>query len=318
MEDGLGQLSNPDPILIYWLDDVDDQCGEGRSGCFFPGTRVVFSTGDSITHEVVHAVLDSTATTYFVEEGLAEMFSGVDVYHNTAADDLTDLAARLRLGRSDYRAGRLDYAAAAHFMRYVFDEKGDFAMRRLADVIIRGGSEKAITGLLETLFDANVEQIQADYIRKARRYYRGFGAEGIDRASGLHAGYDVHLDCDDGELTHGPLTTGEAGVYTVRRVSVTRSHVATISVEGDADAWVSLFDPTSRHGSVTNWSIPDARVDPNAITLRAGQSIRRRLEPGTYLAVFAASGDDSDVRLKIDVPRVPAVGGENGGPTERP
>lgn len=316
VEKSLGRLPNRDPILVYWLDDVDDTCGEGKSGCFFPGTRVVFSTGESITHEIVHAVLDSTATTYFVEEGIAEMFSGVDVYHNTSHDDESDLAARLRLDRSDYRAGRLDYAAAAHFMRYVYDRKGDFAMRNLADVIVAGGSETAIEHQLENIFGAGIDEIQAEYIATARYYYRGFGAEGIDRADGLQLGYDVRLDCDDGELTHGPLTNDEAGVYSVRRVNITRTGVATIRVIGDGDAWVSLFDPTARRGIVTNWSIPDARVDPDAITVRAGDTVRRRLDPGTYLAVFAASGDDSDVRLELDMPRVPPVGDENGGPTE--
>jgi hypothetical protein len=154
-DDHVGQPSNRDPIVVYWLDDVSEYCGKNRGGCFFPGTRVLFSTGPSITHELVHAVLDSTAHTYFVEEGIAEIYSGVDVFYDPKPDD-GSLASRLSLSRSAYRDGKLDYASAAHFMRYVLETEGELAMRDLADVIAGGGSTKAITDAIEASLDSRI------------------------------------------------------------------------------------------------------------------------------------------------------------------
>jgi hypothetical protein len=311
VEKALGRASNRDPILVYWLDNVDEQCGKDRYGCFFPGTRVLFSTGPSITHEIVHAVLDSTARTYFVEEGMAEMYSGVDVWHR--ADPKHDHpASELRLTPSAYRDGKLDYAAAAHFMRFVYDTEGDVAMRELAQTIVAGGDAKAIEDTLEQSFDAPIEEIEQRYFDESRPYYRGFAAQEIAVADELSVGLDMVLDCDDGE-TRGPLISGGGGLYRVRRVLIDRGGLADIEVHGDSGGWVDIFDPTARNGIVTNWGMPRIDVDPHALHLVPGDRVQQQIQPGTYLAVFGAETDNTELTLKLSIPLPPVPHPQEAG-----
>lgn len=308
VEDALGQPTNRDPIVVYWLDDVTDYCGKNRGGCFFPGTRVLFSTGPSITHELVHAVLDSTAHTYFVEEGIAEIYSGVDVFYDPTRDD-GSLASRLSLSRSAYRDGKLDYASAAHFMRYVLETEGELAMRDLADVIASGGSTKAITAAIEASFDSTMDEIEEAYFRDAPSYFRGFSAAEVPTLTEMWEGREVHLECDDDD-TRGPLGRGNGGLYQVRRVAVDRGGEATFSVDGDSGGWVTLFDPNARRGIVTNWAMPDSEVDPAGITLRPGERATVQLDPGTYLLVYGADVDDTEVSASLVSTPLPPVQGE--------
>jgi hypothetical protein len=308
VEDALGRPTNADPIIVYWLDDVSDFCGKNRGGCFFPGTRVLFSTGPSITHELVHAVLDSTSHTYFVEEGIAEIYSGVDVFYNPTPED-GSLASRLSLSRGAYRDGKLDYASAAHFMRYVLEERGDLAMRDLADVIARGGSTGAITDAIEASFNSTTAEIEDQYFANAPTYFRGFSAHEVVQLSELWEGREVSLDCDDDE-TRGPLGQGSGGMYQVRRVAVERGGAATFAVDGDSGGWVTLFDPNTYRGLVTNWAMPDAEVDPNAVTLRPGEQRSVTLVPGTYLLVYGADVDHTDIEATLTLAPLPPIDGE--------
>jgi hypothetical protein len=310
VERALGRPKIVDPIVVYWLDDVEKECGKGRGGCFYPGTRVLFSTGASITHELVHAVLDSTAHTYFVEEGMAEIYSGVDAYYRPDPADGA-LADRLEISRSAYRDGKLDYASAAHFMRYVHESQGEVAMRDIASVIADGGSTGKITTAIEQAFGASIDEIEAEYFEEAPSYFRGFAAEEVPRIDGLAEVHEVHLECDD-DGTRGPLglRDGGGGMYKVRRVSVKRGGTAQFAVTGDDGGWVTLFDPSASRGIVTNWAAPDSTIDENATTLRAGESADVELDPGTYLMVFGADSDDTDVGATLTMALPPPVGGE--------
>ncbi len=308
IERALGRPANRDPIVVYWLDDVSEYCGDGRGGCFFPGTRVLFSTGASITHELVHAVLDSTAHTYFVEEGMAEIYSGVDVFYDPDRDD-GSLASRLSLSRSAYRDGKLDYAAAAHFMRYVHAARGEVGMRELAEVIAEGGSTAAITRAVESVLDSNIDEIEDTYFATAPRYFRGFSAAGVRSPDELWQGHRVRLECDD-DATRGPLGRGGGGLYQVRSFEVRRGGAADFAVDGDSGGWVTLFDPTARRGIVTNWAMPNGEVDPRAVTLRTGEHATVELDIGTYLLVYGAVHDGADVEATVRLPPPAPIGGE--------
>ncbi|MBC8072550.1 MAG: hypothetical protein IAG13_29785 [Deltaproteobacteria bacterium] len=311
VEQALGQPHGGDPIVVYWLDDVTEQCGKGRFGCFFPGTRVLFSTGPSITHEIVHAVLDSTAKTYFVEEGMAEMFSGVDVWYRPDPEHGRPADA-LRLTTSAYRDGKLDYAAAAHFMRFVYETGGELAMRALAEVIVDGGDAGAIEATLEQSFGAPIEQIEGRYFDDSRVYYRGFAAGGVPASEDFYSGDTVRLDCDD-ENTRGPLISGGGGLYQVKTIRISADAVVDIEVDGDAGGWVDLFDPTARRGIVTNWGMPRADVDPDALHLVPGERVKHAVRRGTYLAVFGADVDGTEVKLTLRRPLPPSSHPEEAG-----
>lgn len=312
MELALGQPRITSPILLYWLDDVSKQCGDGAGGCFYPGTRVVFAEEQSITHEMVHAVLDSTATSYFVEEGMAELYSGADVYYRPDPDRGSPSRA-LHMSRSEYRKGDLDYAAAAHFMRFVYDQKGEAAMKGLAETIAGGGSTDDIEEELENLFEDDIADIEDEYFDEAHTYYPGFATRSIEEVTTgeLLDGVSIELDCAD-ESTRGPLGPDTGGVYAVRWVDVQREGVAEIRLDGEVGGWVYLFDPVTKRGNITDWAMPRPDVDEDAIRLEPGDTVRAQLSTGTHLVVFGADGDRTELELRLRMDPPPGPLGEQG------
>ena len=312
VERALGQPRLDSPILLYWLDDVGDACGDGASGCFYPGTRVVFAQEQSITHEIVHAVLDSTATSYFVEEGMAEVYSGADVYYRPDPDRDRPADA-LQMSRSEYRAGRLDYTAAAHFMRFVYAAKGEAAMKGLAETIAGGGSRSDIEKELENVFEDDIEDIEQTYFHESRTYYPGFAASTIAEVTTgeLWDGVKVELDCDD-DTTRGPLRPEDGGVYHVRWVDVSRAGSAEVTLDAELGGWAYLFDPVSDRGSVTNWAMPEPEVDKHAVHLVAGETKTVELRPGIYLLVLGADDDRTELELRLRMEQTPGPLGEQG------
>lgn len=312
VELALGQPRITTPILLYWLDDVSDRCGDGAGGCFYPGTHVVFAEQQSINHEMVHAVLDSTATSYFVEEGMAELYSGADVYYRPDPDRARPREA-LHMSRSEYRKGDLNYAAAAHFMRFVYDRKGEAAMKGLAETIAGGGSTDDIEEELESIFADDIADIESLYFDEAHTYYPGFAARSIEKLTTgeLYDGVSVELDCAD-ESTHGPLAPDTPGVYSVRWIEVQREGVAEIRVDGEVGGWVILFDPVRGPGSTTDWSMPQPEVDEDALRLVPGDVVSTQLTKGTHLLVFGADGDRTELQLRMRMEQPPGPLGEQG------
>jgi hypothetical protein len=272
----------------------------------------VFAEEQSITHEIVHAVLDSTATSYFVEEGMAELYSGADVYYRPDPDHDRPADA-LHMSRSQYRAGRLDYTAAAHFMRFVYAARGEEAMKGLAEMIARGGSRDDIEKEIEELFDDDIEDIETAYFHESQTYYPGFAAKTTEEVTvgELWDGVKVELDCDD-DTTRGPLRRDSGGVYHVRWVEVERKGKAEITLDAEIGGWAYVFDPVSDRGSVTNWAMPQPEVDPHAVHLLAGETRTVEMQPGKYLVVFGADDDRTELVLRLRMEQKPGPLGEQG------
>lgn len=307
IEDMLAVGYSNDPIRVYWVSpgEVEDRCGEGRSGCFFPATRVVFTRGASIAHELVHAVLDSEGESYFIEEGMAEMLSGVGVFYD-AGEATESPAERLRLSRSEYRNGELDYDAAAHFMRWVYETAGPSSMRRLADEIEARSSADDIVRTLESVLSESMGSIETNYRSRAPRYYPGFGQSGTPQLQWdkLRDGVDVALDCAS-EFTRGPLLDGSTGQYRVFRVEVPTDGIAHLAVDGPSDAFVELINPHARirRGWIVDWTLPNAQIDPRSEVVAAGEAIDPTLRDGTYLLVVGVTSTEPvDVTVTMTPP----------------
>ncbi|MCX4239545.1 hypothetical protein [Paraliomyxa miuraensis] len=323
VEEGLGQIGKRDPYRLYWMvDGLDEVCGEGRGGCFFPATRMMFARGGSITHEMTHAALDSEGESYFIEEGMAELLSGVGVYYEGLGDD-EGPGQRLRLSRSAYRAGHFDYDAAGHFMRYVYDRRGQHGVRRLAAEVEAGASPERIEATLEQVMGERIDAIEADYRAKSSPAYEGLGYEqtlelmvkaldddphalGPERLS-----FEVAVDLDCGaEDTMGPLPDEREGMYQVRRVVIPQNEGALLRVEGDPGTWVDVFNPhaRARHGLMTDWMRPDPEIDGGALRLYPGDALERPLLPGVRAVVLAAEGTGGgSVSLHVELTPVPLV-----------
>ncbi|MCA9704764.1 MAG: hypothetical protein KDK70_02805 [Myxococcales bacterium] len=305
VELGLGEYGERVPFRLYWMrEGIVEFCGEGRGGCFFPSTHLMFAQGHSITHEMTHAVLDSEGESYFLEEGMAELLSGVGVYYDLS-EDPSGPAERLRLSRTEYRAGGFDYDAAAHFMRYIYDQRGVHGVRRLAMEVEGGASPARLEDTLEQVMGGDIDEVEAAYRRSSREVYEGLGYERTkalmvqeidedEQSAGperLEFSVQAQLDCA-AEDTMGPLPEEREGMYQVRRVRVPQNRGALLRVEGDPGTWVEVFDPyaKARRGAMVDWMFPLAALDSDAIRLVAGEQAQVQLAPGTWAIVLGADG----------------------------
>ena len=70
---------------------------------------MIIGTGESVSHEIVHVVLNAEAqTNYFLEEALAERYSGVGAYHRDVYDTRPNPSELLWLSPTDYRYPFMD------------------------------------------------------------------------------------------------------------------------------------------------------------------------------------------------------------------
>lgn len=277
-------------FLLYWLADVSEYCTQSESGCFYPGTRVLFATESSIRHEIVHAVLDAPNDDHvFLEEGLAELFEGNDTVHDPRSDG-QDLATKLALDRSDARRGDLSYPAAAHFLNWATRQAGSVPPRVATD-LDHAADRSRVRATIESLLDASLEEIDARYRDEAGTLLRGSRRRSVKRLSldDLADGYRVELDCDDAE-TYGPRPHAQPGMYRVFRLWLPgpTSVQFELEPEPDAVAWVDVFDPDAavRDLRTVDWSNPDPSIDRDALRLRPHTPTRRFLHGGTWVLSF--------------------------------
>jgi hypothetical protein len=300
IEKELGRSPDPRPIRVYWLEDgTEGFCADGRSGCYYPATRVLFSKAESLEHELLHAVVDSEGESYFVEEGLAELLSGVGVvYDNGDASPLS----RLRLSRSDYRDGGLDYRAAAHFMHYVFRRGGTKVIRQLGLEIESDPSPARLEQVLADALDVPIERIERDYLDEAPRYYSGTAQSRLPELTTtqmLEGGVDITLAPGDPE-TRGPWPSRDAAMYRVFRIAVPAVLTVRTDVVADGDARVDVFDPSAKvgRGRLTDWHRPDPKIDPDAVSTLAGRTSYSTMLARTYLVVVS-SDESGPVRVHV-------------------
>lgn len=314
VEAGLGRFGQQDPYRLYWMrNGIEDICGPGRGGCFFPATRMMFARGYSITHEMTHAALDSEGESFFLEEGMAELLSGVGGYYDPRSDD-GSVVDRLRLSRSSYRAGGIDYAAAAHFMHWIYDHRGRAGVQRMALEVEEGASPKRLEAALEEVMQMSSETIEQRYRRESDRAYEGLMFDQIARVPVEAHDYDdtiegperytftVTADLDCGSIdTMGPLPDEREGMYRIVRVHVPENAWVGLQVDGDPGTWVEVFDPHAarRRGAPTDWMFPRAEVDPDALRMLPGEIETATLHEGVWAVMLGSDRSDAPGRVTL-------------------
>ena len=291
-------LSRPpllEPLLLYWLDDVGEYCSDSESGCFYPGTRILFATSGSINHEITHAVLDVPRDDHvFVEEGLAEMLSGNGVVHRLERDQQS-LGDKLGLDRDDARRGVLSYDSAAHFLNWTTRHIGVSATARLARDLNDAAPRRQIRETIESVYELPLSEIDALYRAEARRHLRGDRRHtypSVDLED-LTAGYTVTLDCDDAN-TRGPRADLRGGMYRIVRLQLQQSAIVELELHAprgaQGETWVDVFDPYAGIGrrQTLDWSHPDPAIDRDAQRIRSGETVRLPLHAGTYVLSFTS------------------------------
>jgi hypothetical protein len=292
-------------IRFYWItENLDSWCSERALGCYYPGTRVIMGTGESVSHEIVHAVLNAEAqTNYFLEEGVAELYSGVGAYRRAALDSRPDPSELLWLSPTDYRFGELDYAVAAHFMAYVEAEFGSGSTRGIAEVIATAAGPPELEATFERFTGISFAQLERNYDRYAYNYYRGLHDEDItpiDTARWL----DVSLRCDAND-TFGPLPDGTAGMYRSLRLELDQPQVVDIELRAPAQVSVQIVDIRRERGAgvVVDFRHPKLSGAREHPTIHADESASVHLRAGTHLLTISQPDYAySDAFLRV-VPR---------------
>lgn len=309
-------------IRLYWLEhSVGDWCHEGAAGCYYPGTRVIFSEGQSMTHEVIHALLNAEAqTSLFIEEGLAEVYSGVGARYFRAPGERPPVDELIWLTPKEYRASELDYALAAHFLAWLEREYGRVATQRIVEVVVAGGGPKQLDAALERTISADTEDIEEIYATATQTTYRGLREDAVPELE-LDHGVDLSLRCDD-DQTLGPLPGGAGGMYEVRRLRVPGSYPLMLDIHlyASADVRLDLIDVDRERGAGRKLDFflprPSEELDhPRLIGDDPGGDVETSSQrelvvtPGLYLLFVSSPGYEAEdvlVEASLDPIRVPA------------
>lgn len=303
-------LSRPVPfgerIRFYWItNNLDSWCSERALGCYYPGTHVIIGTGESVSHEIVHAVLDAEAqTNFFLEEGIAELYSGVGAYRRAALDERPDPSELLWLSPTDYRFGELDYAVAAHFMAYVESEFGNGSTRGIADVIVTAAGPPELEATFERYTGISFAQLERNYDRDARNSYPGLHEDDITPITS-HRWLDVSLRCDQDD-TFGPLPDGTGGMYRSLRLELDEPRTVDVELRAPGRVSAQIVDVRRERdaGVVIDFRHPKlsgAREHPTIHGHDGESSVQ--LRAGTHLVIISqADYEYSDAFLRV-VPR---------------
>ena len=285
-------LPTNERIQFYWITrNIEDWCGDGRLGCFWPGTRVLVGDAGSVMHEIVHVVIDAPAgANMFVEEAIAELYSGVGVYHRPSTSSRATPSEQIGMDRDAYREGGLDYLVARHFLNFVHARHGKRGVRTLARAVESGESPEQIRHIFETMFGTEFELIEEKYLQSSRRYYAGIREYAVARVGETGTTTTVDLDCD-AEGTRGPLFNGGAGMYKTMRYDAVGETVLEVSVKGPPGSFVLILAAPSRHMQIDSLDYEYPRGGTTLHSFSAGDpSERIRLESGTYVFAYMTGG----------------------------
>lgn len=308
VEDQLTRWIPPgERVRFYWLTrGLQDWCSEGAAGCYYPGTRIVIGDSSTVTHEIVHAVLDAEArTNLFLEEALAEAFSGVGAYHDPDDDARPSPSELLWLSPDEYRQGDLDYVVASHFMSYLRSAHGVAPVRGLAAQVVAGASPDELEIEFDYEFDQPFSSLEAEYVEGAPTFIRGLGENQATVAAVGPAAIDVELDC--GEVhTYGPNADGSAGMFRVFQTQVPQAGEYDIAIHGHPDLELRIVDLRRQRGwgNVIDWHNPVVLDDAKLPAMHGGDRLRVNLRSGLHLMVFSTEGYDPS-RASLQMQYVP-------------
>jgi hypothetical protein len=289
-------------IRFYWITQgIDSWCSERALGCYYPGTRVIISSGDSASHEIVHAVLNAEArTNFFLEEALAEVFSGTGAYRRPRVDGRASPGDLLWLSPTDYRFGELDYAVANHFMAYVHTTFGSSSTRGIADVVVTGAGPPDLERVFERFTGTDFDAIEADYLDTANNYYPGLRDRDVTAVVNSRW-LDVSLRCDrDG--TYGPLPDASPGMYRTLRVELGEPTVVDFELLAPSDVRLTVLDVRAERGAgrVLDFFHPRPTGAFEHPIVQGGERRSFALRAGTHLLLIErASYEFTDAFLQV-------------------
>ncbi|MFV8755703.1 hypothetical protein ACNOYE_34565 [Nannocystaceae bacterium ST9] len=303
-------LSRPVPhgerIRFYWITgDLDSWCSDRAIGCYYPGTRVIIGTSATAPHEIVHAVLNAEAqTNLFLEEALAELYSGVGAYRPASARDQGPTPDELLwLSLSDYRFGELDYGVAKHFAAFIRDRFGQGTIREIASVVATGAGPPELEHAFELRTNYAFDELEQAYVDDAHSFYPGLREGVVAKIEGQGAWIDAALRCDE-ETTLGPLWDERPGMYRTFRLIIDEPSTVDVRLVAPEDMWVDVIDVRRERtaGKVIDFSHPVLSGRREHPRVMGGETAALQLRSGTHLLVVAREGYAySDAFLQVEI-----------------
>lgn len=261
---------------------------ENAGGCYSDG--VVYADQTTLAHELVHVVIASLGhPTVFWNEGAA-MSLQVDrsyLYEGKPSDNL------------DLDAPYLDYHAAGHFSRWLFETYGVELYRALLRA--PGSAREAF----EQAYDMTVEQAQELYFAQAPYSYGAFMAcdyPELPQVGEMHWSQDIDIDCDEPHVYGGPL-----GMAALRVLTITERGDYTFSTTAEGGVIAACRDVDLQTPPVVDdpalGDVPP--YDHRYLSLRPfagdGEITRFDLVPGRYEFGIGNPGDFEPHTERIDV-----------------
>jgi hypothetical protein len=292
-------------IRFYWItEDLDSWCSQRAAGCYFPGTRVIVGDGGSVSHEIVHAVLNAEAqTNYFLEEAIAELYSGVGAYQYDGFENRPTPGELLWLSPYDYLFGELDYAVAGHFMAYVESQYGTSSTRALAAVVVTAAGPPELEQAFERFTGVSFEQLEKDYDAYARSLYKGLHEQDIEEIQD-DRWIDVSLRCDSAQ-TFGPLPDAEPGMYRSVRLVLDDPSAVDVELIGPERITATFVDVRRERGAgvVLDFFHPKLSGLREHEVVHGGEARTLNLRDGTHLVVISQEGYEYGDAFLRAVPR---------------
>jgi hypothetical protein len=290
-------------IRFYWItEDLDSWCSSRATGCYYPGTHVIVGTGESASHEIVHAVLNADArTNYFLEEGLAELFSGVGAYRHPSLDDRPSPGELLWLSPTDYLFGELDYAVASHFVAYTYHEYGNSSTRGIVSVVVSGAGPPELEDTFQRFTGYDFEFLESDYEKRAQNYYPGLRESAVAEVTDRRF-VDVSLRCDE-DTTFGPLPGAAPGMYRTLRIVLEDPQVIEFELRAPPDVQLTVVDVRRERaaGLVVDFFHPQLSGRREHPILHGGERAAFDLRAGTHLLIIERAGYEyTDAFLQVD------------------
>jgi hypothetical protein len=156
LRDLLGTELAPVDIYLY---DASAPCAESdTAGCYDPDSRFIKTDWASTKHEIVHALTYQwgLADPLFTE-GTAEAFDG-------APSEFKDILPSSNFGHG------VDYAAARHFVRWLFASKGLEPLRE----VFRRSEPSNGTAVFQSVYGTTLNAADTEYFADAMDLYPGF------------------------------------------------------------------------------------------------------------------------------------------------
>jgi len=156
--DRIGERSNREKHIFYWLSPEDQDrssCRSGTAGCALHQYAVIYSTIIPHEHEIVHVELDAIPPS-FLREGVADVFGSIRSPNTNVITNIEELFEMDQI--SGY-----GYQTAGRFSRFLIDRYGLDGYFDLYEALDGETSRAALEAGVEEVLGVELDELVAEF-----------------------------------------------------------------------------------------------------------------------------------------------------------